>query len=270
MKNYFKKKKERKKKKQMERELRRKKQFQYNQDKKSNSKTLKGTKNPFNNFHSNRKVNNETFGCEVCNDLLSTNQKKILEKIGLGNIIKVKRRNEGLTSSGISGKCHSNVRKLVELIGGKQLVGYVVQTNVGYRGERCVQFYNHSVWITPEGKVADPTMSVNRHKYNMTYFIPIFVYQEDNVWTFSMDLMFPENFENVGYILQGDLSHPEDKRYPFRMLCREVTMGTVKLTNEDFNRALHGVVRGKFAKPSLSTGKTYDELMESKKLSLVA
>ena len=81
MKSYFKKKKERKKKKQMERELRRKKQFQYNQDKKSNPKILKGTKNPFNNFHNNPKVNNETFGCQVCNDLLSTNQKKILEKI---------------------------------------------------------------------------------------------------------------------------------------------------------------------------------------------
>ena len=47
MRSYFKKKKEKKRKKQMERELRRKKQFQYNQEKKSLPNTLKGTKTFF-------------------------------------------------------------------------------------------------------------------------------------------------------------------------------------------------------------------------------
>ena len=32
-------------------------------------------------FHSIPIVNNETYGCEVSNDFLSTNEKKILEKI---------------------------------------------------------------------------------------------------------------------------------------------------------------------------------------------
>ena len=67
----------------MERELRRKKQFQYNQEKKSLPNTLKGTKTLLKNFHSNPIVNNETYGCEVANDLLPTNQMKILEKMVL-------------------------------------------------------------------------------------------------------------------------------------------------------------------------------------------
>ena len=222
------------------------------------------------NFHSNPIVNNETYGCEVANDLLPTNQMKILEKIGLGNIIKVRRRNKGLTGSGYRGGCHSNVRKLVKLIGGKQLVGYGVQTNVGYKGENCVQFYNHSVWISPEGKVSDPTISVSSHLYDETHFIPIFVYQEDNVWTHPMDLMFPENFEDRGYILQGDENHQKDMRLPFENLCLRTTIGTGKLTDEQLNRFFNETVKGGFSKPSLSTGKTYDEILKSKELSFVA
>ena len=216
-------------------------------------------------FHSIPIVNNETYGCEVSNDFLSTNQKKILEKIGLGNIISVKRRYKGLTSSGTCGECHSNVRKLVKLFGGKQLVGYGVQINVGYKGERCVQFYNHSVWITPEGQVIDPTKRVSSHKYNVTNFIPVVVYQEDNVWTHLMDLMFPEDFEDKGYILQGDENNPYDKRLPFDRLCWKTTIGTGKLTDEQLNSVFNQ--RGGFSLPSLSTGKTYDELVQEQILS---
>ena len=216
-------------------------------------------------FHSIPIVNNETYGCEISNDFLSTNQKKILEKIGLGNIISVKRRNKGLTSSGIGGECHSNVRKLVKLFGGKQLVGYGVQTNVGYEGERCVQFYNHSVWITPEGQVIDPTKSVSSHKYNVTNFIPVVVYQEDNVWTQPMDLMFPENFEDRVYILQCDEIHPEDMRLPYDSLCWKTTIATAQLTDEQLNSVFNQ--RGGFSLPSLSTGKTYDELVQEQILS---
>ena len=160
----------------------------------------------------NEVVNNGTFGCEVVNDILSTNQKKIVKKMGLDkiDILSVKRRYEGLTSSGIGGNCHSNVRKLVELIGGKQIVGYGIQTNTGYKDKRgivsgnCVLFYGHSVWLTPEGEVIDPTESVNYHKYDSTNFIPIMVYEEDGVWTDQIDYMFPENFEDIGYLLLGD------------------------------------------------------------------
>ncbi len=214
-------------------------------------------------FHSIPIVNNETYGCDVSNDLLSTHQKKILDKIGLGNIITVKRRYKGLTSSGIGGHCHSNVRKLVELIGGKQLVGYGIQTNVGYKGVSCVQFYNHSVWITPEGQVIDPTKSVNSHIDNVTNFIPSFVYQKDRVWIHLKDLLFPEDFEDRGYIQQGgyDEKNLYDKRLPFDHLCWKTTIKKSRLNNKHFNYILN---LGGFSLPSLSTGKTYDELLKIK------
>jgi len=213
------------------------------------------------------RVHKETYGCEVVTDLLSTNQKKILEKIGLGDVLSVKRRDKGLTSSGIGGECHSNVRKLVELCGGKQLIGFGVQTNVYYKGEICLQFMGHSVWITPEGELVDPTVSSNDHKYNFTNFIPINVYQEDNVWTHLMDMMFPKDFEKSGYILQGDKSEPNDMRLPFESLRWETSVGSMKCTDEEINSVLNG--NGGFTKPSLSTGKTYDELLYNKQYELL-
>ena len=214
----------------------------------------------------NEVVNNGTFGCEVINDLLSTKQKKILEKMGLDKVdlLSVKRRNKGLTSSGIGGNCHSNVRKLVELIGGKQIVGYGIQTNVrnhtfGY--ERCLQFYGHSVWMTPEGEVIDPTESANSYKYDTTNFIPIMVYQEDYVWTDQIDYLFPEEFERSGYILQGDIGQSHnDMRITFESLSSEMTYTTKKYTEEEFKQHIR-YENGGFTKPSSSTGKTFDELL---------
>ena len=102
-------------------------------------------------------------------------------------------------SSGISGECHSNVRRLVELCGGKQLIGYGIRKdlqNNKYGFEKGIQFYGHSVWISPEGEVIDPTKSQIFHKYNTTKFIPIFIYQEDGVWSCPTDMFIPDDFEN--------------------------------------------------------------------------
>ena len=88
-----------------------------------------------------------TFGCEVSNDYIPKNQMELLRKIGLQNIIKVKRRKNGMTSSMKPKGCHSNVRILVEQFGGKQLVGY----GICEEGKRPFRIYYHSVWITPEG-----------------------------------------------------------------------------------------------------------------------
>ena len=93
-----------------------------------------------------------TFGCEISNDYIPKNQMELLGKIGLRNIIKVKRRKRGMTSSMKKNGCHQNVRILVEQFGGKQLVGYGISKDPFF-------LYYHSVWITPEGKVIDTTIS---------------------------------------------------------------------------------------------------------------
>jgi hypothetical protein len=198
------------------------------------------------------------FGSEVSNDFLTKPQMKILRKIGLSKVLKVSKRKKGMTSSGIGGSCHSNVNKLVKRYGGKQLLGYGLMNNVGYNGKRCLQFFWHSVWMTPEGKLIDPTISMNDN--NFTYFAPVVFYSNDTEWTHGMDLMFPEDFETNGYIMQGDSEHPDDEVRPFIILDWETTIGSMDLgyIPESINDPKSG-----FTKPSMITGKTYDETLKS-------
>ena len=109
----------------------------------------------------------------------------------------------------------------------------------GFVSGNGVLFYGHSVWMTPDGEVIDPTESVNHHKYETTNFIPIFVYQEDGVWSIQMDLMFPDNFEDIGYILLGDIGHKEDMRLTFESLHHYSTFVTKKYTEEELKRAIN-------------------------------
>ena len=140
-----------------------------------------------------------TFGCEVSNDYIPKNQMELLGKIGLRNIIKVKHRKNGMTSSMKPNGCHSNVRILVERDGGKQLVGYVVSKE----SERPFQIYYHSVWISPKGKVIDPTLSndENKNREDYTYFSPVFICKDDGFWIEGKNLIFPNDLVKKGYFI---------------------------------------------------------------------
>ena len=185
---------------------------------------------------------------------------KILKKIGLKNVLKITRRKKGMTSSGIGGSCHGNVYKLVNLYGGQQLQGYVLKTNVGHESIRCLQLMWHSVWITPEGNLVDPTESINESEH--TYFSPVKRYENDNVWTHGMDMLFPEEYETNKYILQGDPSHPEDEVRPFSTLCWKATIVSTDVGQTPLDL---GDPNSGFTKPSFFTGKTYSETISQMK-----
>ena len=170
-----------------------------------------------------------TFGCEVSNDYIPKNHMDLLRKIGLQNIIKVKRRKRGMTSSMKPNGCHSNVRILVERDGGKQLVGYVVSKE----SERPFQIYYHSVWISPKGKVIDPTLSNdgNKNREDYTYFSPVFIYQDDGFWIEGNDILFPNDLLKKGFYVckndfGGGLENPVDDGFifPLTQLCWRTTL----------------------------------------------
>jgi hypothetical protein len=140
-----------------------------------------------------------TFGCEVSNDYIPKNQMDLLRKFGLRNIIKVKRRKNGITGSMKPNDCHRNVRKLVERCGGKQLLGYMIEKE----SENPFQITYHSVWITPKGEVIDPTSSRDkvRDERETTYFSPLYIYKDDGFWIEGKNLMFPNDYVKNGYFI---------------------------------------------------------------------
>ena len=200
-----------------------------------------------------------TFGCEVSNDYIPKNQMELLGKIGLRNIIKVKHRKNGMTSSMKMNGCHSNVRKLVEQFGGKQLVGYVVHKEIR---EYPFQIYYHSVWITPEGKVIDPTsLPEDRIKEDYTYFSPVFIYQNDGFWIDGKDIILSNDLVKSGFYVcnvnydGSGVNDDGDFIFPLKNLCwRNTLFSNLYETKEERLKSTHGFLHngsGGFTEPSI-------------------
>ena len=201
-----------------------------------------------------------TFGCEVSNDYIPKNQMKLLRKIGLQNIIKVKKSKKGMTSSMKQNGCHSNVGILIERYGGKQLLGYVICEE---SEEYPFQIIYHSVWITPKGEVIDPTLSnyetTNERDYS--YFSPVFILQDDGFWIEGMNILFPNDLVKKGfYVSNTDYGggHPygDGFMFPIKQLCWETSLySNLYMTKEqrikDTYEHLHDGTGG-FTEPSLS------------------
>ena len=96
--------------------------------------------------HSRMTRTYEKYGCEEDKDFFPRRFNKLKKKVGLGPVLKVPKRKNGLTSSGKPHHCHDNVRKLVKWKGGKQLLGWMVGELSSDKSEFI--FYFHSVWIT--------------------------------------------------------------------------------------------------------------------------
>ena len=159
--------------------------------------------------------------------------------------------------------CHSNVRILVERFGGKQLLGYgvgkqEVERKLGVEKEFYI--YYHSVWITPEGEVIDPTSHKRKDEY--TYFSPVLIYKSEGFWINGMDLYFPDYLIKKGFYIGDDnsfgwgnpipneenISDIEEFIFPLKKLCWKRTL---------FSNLYEIREEGGFTEPSLTTGKTY-------------
>ena len=76
-------------------------------------------------------MENETISNYGCNEVevseLPKYVNELISTLNLKRPIKVSQRQNGMTASGKSYKCHSNVETLVKNYGGKRMVGYMVQ-----------------------------------------------------------------------------------------------------------------------------------------------
>ena len=97
---------------------------------------------------------------------LSIKMIKKLNSVGL-KVIRVPIRMSGVSSQGQLSKCHINVKKIVKKYGGKRLIGHTIKVH-----EDGIEAFDHSVWITPEGKTICIT-DVDVDLENEYLFIPI-------------------------------------------------------------------------------------------------
>tara|TARA_E500000178_G_scaffold257195_1_gene253740 strand:- start:446 stop:1189 length:744 start_codon:yes stop_codon:yes gene_type:complete len=215
-----------------------------------------------------------TYNCDVSNDFLDKSEYRALRKMKLGKILKVPVRQNGLTSSGKFRECHSNVERLVETYGGKHIVGYGLQRmkkkmvqegttdknsdKTSYSDSKVehINFYNHSVWLTPEGKLVCVTPSpFKKDLEGICHFIPIGEYKGDANWIECYPFMYKSEEELV-LIKTGVVN--KYKGISLDMLHRDLLV--LRTTYKVVNDIIAKSGNGEFSKKSSATGKYWKDI----------
>lgn len=204
------------------------------------------------------KLRFESFGCEVDLNYIPKKYKRAFEKLNLPmRVIKVPHRTKGMTSSGITGRCHCNVGLLVSTYGGKHIKGYALDYSDG-----ILELYWHSVWLTPEGKLVEVTGS-NFDFNDFTHFIPCSEeFADPSFVCESDDLRIHEDYKLPGMLVE--ISRKEDdvttrELIPFKGLSLAKLMYACNVIPQRKEELKQGLAKenqlGGFIEGSLATGR---------------
>ena len=146
---------------------------------------------------------------------ITTKYAKLCKTLGVKSEEVVPVRIKGLTGNMVPLMCHLNVSWLCKRYGGKRVTGWYLKRVEGHE----ITLNHHSVWRTPEGKLADPTLSTSGRKKDCRFLVldesgfgaPITV----SYWNFAKEKKF-------GYLaLSGNMTSPKQvtlNRQSFRQL----------------------------------------------------
>lgn len=144
---------------------------------------------------------------------LSKKYHKFMRKMGMSNVYEIPIRKNGLTGSGVLGKCHGNVAKLVTVYGGKVVNGFTIAKDFDSAiGGKLLTFSNHSVWQTPEGKLVDVTYNKLKREQDTVWYSPVVVYDpSEHFCLFPCDYLLPKHFRKVGLMIASDVMWGKDE-----------------------------------------------------------
>lgn len=134
-------------------------------------------------------------------------------------------RQKGLTSTGESHNCHSNVIELVNRFGGSHIMGWELSHHHG-----TIVLNHHSIWKTPEHEFVDVTqLSALDNEYprqNPFLFIPL-VKASDNLWVsfYAGKICLKENYVGVISDLNEQIVPAEELRFRKGKTIKEIIYG---------------------------------------------
>ena len=213
------------------------------------------------------------FGCDIEKSIPQF-VRRFVDKIGLGEMIRVPIRTKGLTGSGEKLKCHHNVIGLVKRFGGKRLQGFALikQKN------NTVFLQNHSVWITPEGKCVDVTNNYdNREDFSEDcivrignkehiHFLPVGLGMIEELGVKFNSCYIKKNWDKKGIVIAWhDLINSFNYHFSkneFREFQNKI--GIVETRNREFTTDIHEIKilvnESCFSQRSIGNGNSWDEL----------
>jgi len=111
--------------------------------------------------------NAQQWACDVVTDSFPRDFLKQLRILTDNEILLVPRRSKGITS-GSNGRCYWNANICAQTWSGKVLYGWCLQL-FGDSHKSGIQLFGHACWLTPEGKLVDPTYCPGVVE---SYFVP--------------------------------------------------------------------------------------------------
>ena len=202
---------------------------------------------------------------------LSKKYHKFMRKMGMRNVYVVPIRKNGLTGSGVLGKCHGNVAKLVTVYGGKVVNGFTIEKDFDSDiGGKLLTFSNHSVWQTPEGKLVDVTYNKVSTGQDTFWFSPVVVYDpSEHFCIFPFDYLLPKHFRKIGLTIASDIMWGKDDYgnwnsrqipYDLKFLNKESQL----ITSDRPYLHMVGVDKDdcSFTNPSSATGESWTKIWQ--------
>ena len=172
-------------------------------------------------------------------------------------------RKKGLTGSGRSWACHTNVAKLVQTYGGKDVRGYMVRVlDPMETGTKDVlEFAPHSVWETPEGNLVDVTL----HPFNeeVVTFFPMFKSDTKRSHFHSRDLFIVHAGMKMIILSPCQSKGKDDLEFTKKSLTKFMSKQSCNLLWEKidkgwFDEHPDALEQINFSKPSTVTGKLFE------------
>lgn len=244
-----------------------------------------------------------SMGCEIipASQVEFSGYRKLLKKLDL-KVLKLPVRMRGLTSSGTRGQCYNNVDNLVEVFGGRSVVGWAVkyeskQKNSSKNSQtyHAIKLFGHAVWMTKEGNLVDVTAkswnwyaapknlssniwgAINENGKVYHQYIPLKVGALSDHYACNMLLLTAATDTHGRLVKEWEptIFHKGPEMNPITLTWKQVTSAIIDSkivfrenvleefgSLEEFNK--HRRQIGAFHEASLVSGKTLEEIRVSK------
>ena len=117
--------------------------------------------------HQDYYVMKNYLNCPVVDDQIDPDFRKAINILSNDPVLEVPIRDKGITSGGI-GLCYWNANLCAQTWGGEVIYGWIVEAPGFCLSGYCL--WGHACWLTPEGKLVDPTG--DPHRGQTRWFLP--------------------------------------------------------------------------------------------------
>jgi hypothetical protein len=203
--------------------------------------------------------------------------RQFMRQMGMTDVYKVPIRKTGLTGSGHEGECHDNVAKIQAVYGGKSVKGFFIYRDTMTKKttsqkKKVFRFVSHSVWLTPEGKLADVTYGwvkndvdyiIEGCDLNTIWFSPVVSFDCQKTYYHTLgNYIVPKNYKKFGLWVETDRLESGQWNKIHTDFCESISKKNhiYDLNGSYFDLVDSETSQGGFTESSSATGRSWSKI----------